>query len=241
MTYLSVVFNTSRMKKLLLLFSILLYSFISRAQITGSDTACAGYIYTYSVNMPGAVTFNWTLPTGWYFISGQGTNSVVVNCNVNVGQVCVTGYDGSAAIVGSVCKTVAWGTGGIGWYVDGIATCLDPPCCSQHSYILNVLPQGSACPGGCGNGYQNPNIIFGGFDNAWPSGNYLGQVNGSTGFFDFTGFGTTVYVYPVDSTFGINNLILVSGQNGCGPVNNTFFIPPDPPPQLVIVPLIQTP
>ncbi|HEX2684211.1 MAG TPA: PKD domain-containing protein, partial [Ferruginibacter sp.] len=229
------------MKKLLLLFSFFFYFLTSEAQITGSDTACAGYIYTYTVNMPGAVSFNWTLPSGWYFINGQGTNSVVVNCNVNAGQVCVTGYDAGLNTVGSFCKTVSWGTGGIGWYVSGIQTCLDPPCCSHHSYVLNVQSQGPSCAGGCGTGYQNPNIIFAGFDNVWPSGNFLGQVNGVNQFIDLTGMGMTVFVYAVDTTFGINNPVLVEGLNGCGPVNNTFYIPPEVQPWIVNVPLIQTP
>lgn len=38
------------MKKLLLLLFIVIYFSSAHAQITGSDTACAGFIYSYNIN-----------------------------------------------------------------------------------------------------------------------------------------------------------------------------------------------
>src|SRR5258708_37112066 len=108
------------MKKNLLTTAIVFFSVIAKAQITGSDTVCAGYIYTYTANIPGAVSYNWTLPGGWYFITGEGTDSVVVNCNDSIGQVCVVGYDSGNNAVDTICKSFVWGPGGIEWFVSGI-------------------------------------------------------------------------------------------------------------------------
>jgi len=185
-------------------------------QITGSDTVCAGYIYTYKVNMPGAVSFNWTLPNGWYFLSGQGTDSVKVNCNVDTGNVCVIGFDTAANAVDTICMIVYWGGGGSVWQVNLTQTC--PPC---SPYVLYIQYGGPCSSLGCGNGYQNPNIIFAAFNNQWPNGSFLGVVNGVN---TFNGTGQ-VYVYIVDTTFGINNMILVEGGfSGCS-ANNSIYLP----------------
>ncbi|NNC95174.1 MAG: hypothetical protein HKN92_06385, partial [Chitinophagales bacterium] len=50
---------------------------------------------TYSVPaVPGAISYTWTVPAGGTIISGQGSNSIVVNWTTTGGDVCVTAYNG---------------------------------------------------------------------------------------------------------------------------------------------------
>src|SRR5260221_13265841 len=72
--------------------------------INGSDTVCAGFRYGYKVIMAGAVTVTWVLPGGWYFLYGQGTDSVFVNCNTSATQIRVSGFNSSGAPVDTAYK-----------------------------------------------------------------------------------------------------------------------------------------
>ncbi|WP_181306729.1 ice-binding family protein [Rufibacter sp. XAAS-G3-1] len=69
--------------------------------ISGSANLCAtsGEV-TYSVGqVNGAATYNWSVPTGWAILRGQGTTSLVVRVGPSAGQVQVT--------AGNACGTSA--------------------------------------------------------------------------------------------------------------------------------------
>src|SRR6187401_3015257 len=108
-TYLKKV--TSMMKKLIPATVLIFLSFTSPAQITGDSVVCAGWIYQYQVSIPGAVTYNWTVPAGWYGLTGQGSSQISVTCNVGLGTVCVEGFDSLGTSLSTDCIGVQWGGG----------------------------------------------------------------------------------------------------------------------------------
>ena len=51
--------------------------------ISGNSQLCINQSSTYTVNtLPGVNAYTWEVPVGYTIISGQGTNSVVVQKNV---------------------------------------------------------------------------------------------------------------------------------------------------------------
>jgi len=78
--------------------------------ITGSTAVCPGIAGTaYSVSQDSSVvTYNWTVPTGWTNLSGQGTNAITVttgsagqngNISVTAQNYCGTSSPGQLAVV----------------------------------------------------------------------------------------------------------------------------------------------
>jgi hypothetical protein len=63
------------------------------ASITGLATAvCIGSQQTYSVAaLPGATSYTWTVPASYSIVSGQGTNSIVVNIGTANGSITARG------------------------------------------------------------------------------------------------------------------------------------------------------
>ncbi len=63
------------------------------ASITGLATAvCIGSQQTYSVAaLPGATSYTWTVPASYSIVSGQGTNSIVVNIGTANGNITARG------------------------------------------------------------------------------------------------------------------------------------------------------
>ncbi|NTW32920.1 MAG: LamG domain-containing protein [Bacteroidetes bacterium] len=61
--------------------------------ITGISSACSGQTgVTYSIPpVPGATTYNWTLPSGSSITSGQNTSGITVTFGSTSGNICVTG------------------------------------------------------------------------------------------------------------------------------------------------------
>ena len=54
--------------------------------ISGNSQLCINQSSTYTVNtLPGVNAYTWEVPVGYTIISGQGTNSVVVQKNVSGG------------------------------------------------------------------------------------------------------------------------------------------------------------
>lgn len=209
------------------IFFLLFFSFVQgNAQvINGSDTVCAGFRYGYKAIIPGAVTFTWTLPGGWYYLYGQGTDSVFVNCNLNATQIRVIGFDSAGVPVDTAFKLVHWG-GGSGMHVVGHQTSY-PPCYCYSSWWFSVVANTPFCPGGCGTGMPNPNVYFAVFDGPFSYWNYLGPTGPTTSVSPGP-WGMTIYVYCIDTTFGLQNMILVGGGS-CGNSNNSFTVPGDPP------------
>ncbi len=62
------------------------------ASITGPDEVCLSQSgLTYSVAaVAGATKYNWTVPTGWTIVSGQGTTTIKVNAGSAAGNIAVT-------------------------------------------------------------------------------------------------------------------------------------------------------
>src|SRR5689334_9241045 len=105
------------MKKLIFLVFILFsFSLSTFSQVNGSDTVCAGYIYTFDAVVAGADSFSWSYPAGWAVISGGGTAQIHLLCTQNIGQVCVDAYD-NGNYLGQFCHPVNWGGNSFGWDV----------------------------------------------------------------------------------------------------------------------------
>lgn len=203
-----------------------LFFFISlsaKAQLSGADTVCMGYLYNYDVLMPGAVTYQWSLPNGWYIYSGTGTANVVLNANLAGGNVCVTGYDANSAVVNTLCKTVGEGGGGLGWDV----VLGNQVGCPWSPYEFSIQPNGtggnSGCAG-CGVGIQNPNVELAIYDGPWPMGNFLAMVNSMFPVLGLPGQTITYYIYLIDHTFGVPNAVLVQGGCGNASINNSVTV-----------------
>jgi len=202
------------------IFFCILLSGFANAQITGSAVVCPSYLYDYSVSVPGAFSYNWTLPTGWIIMSGQGTSHINVFCNANIGSVCVDALDSLGALISHSCQSVIWG-GASGW--DVTKTTVLPCLCDPVA--ISVAPNTSGCPGSCGTGTQSPNTIFAVYNNPWPGGTYLGRADGIATY-PQPGIGiiNVLYVYQVDITWGINNAVLISGGSCVTNSNNTVYI-----------------
>jgi hypothetical protein len=59
------------------------------ATVFGLQFPCANSVQIYSVTGIAGDTYNWSLPAGWYIISGQGTDSVTVHVGTQFGPVTV--------------------------------------------------------------------------------------------------------------------------------------------------------
>ena len=205
--------------KLVVLFILSLCSFSSSAQITGSDTVCAGVIYIYTANIPGSVTYTWTVPSNWYNMTGQGTSQITVSCNTNAGQVCVEGFDSIGSSMGNQCKTAVLGSAGGGnWtlWPSGINPVCDfyPPA---HITPVMTFQGGGGCPQSCGSGISNPNVL-------WAL--YQGQIYvGAIGTSMFLGWGT-YHAALVDTTLGSNFPQAIEIIGGCGGGSGSFSIGP---------------
>lgn len=56
-------------------------------QITGNTTICANSEQTYSIPSLAGAVYDWKLPAGWTYISGEGSNIIVVKTNNQSGSV----------------------------------------------------------------------------------------------------------------------------------------------------------
>ncbi|CAN5393629.1 hypothetical protein BH11BAC1_BH11BAC1_04510 [soil metagenome] len=217
-----------------LLFFLLVNSYSSQAQITGSDTTCAGYLYTFDATIAGADSFAWSMPAEWVIISGAGTSQVQALCTQNVGQVCVDGFDINGTFITQFCHTVYWGDGGVGWNVQ----ILPATFCQCSPVTVAAIPNGTGggCAG-CGNGIISPNLSFLIYDNPLPGGGYIGIADG-TYQYGLPFVSTTYYVYLMDITFGISSAILIDGGLCPSTINNTYTLDPC---MYVNLPIIATP
>ena len=218
------------MKKTLLLFLVSI-NFVSAlinsayAQVSGDSVVCSGYIYNYSVVIPGAVTYNWTPPSGWYGLTGQNSSIITVTCNVNDGPVCVEGFDINSNSLGTFCISTSFGNGGAqGWDLqpNPITGCLDPP----FDFTPTIVPNGTGggmCPSGCGNGTMHPNLCYCLYTDVWPTGNFVSVIDGVTSV-NSQGMGIgNLYAYYVDTTNGVvaPDAIQITGGCGSATVNNS--------------------
>lgn len=64
--------------------------------ITGNQTVCSGFVYTYSVPaVTGATSYTWTFPSGWTGTST--TNSISLTADITSGQITVTANNACGA------------------------------------------------------------------------------------------------------------------------------------------------
>ena len=209
------------MKKLLTGLSLMISVHVN-AQITGSDTVCAGYLYIFNASIAGADSFVWSTPAEWVIFNGVGTSQIEVLVTQFVGQVCVDGYDSIGNFITQFCHSVNWGGSSQGWDIGLFPEhfCQCPP------YIPSIQPNGTGnnC-GGCGNGFPSQNIVYAVYDGPWPTGNFVAIVDGFNSII-VTGLLANYFVYEVDVTFGINNAILIDGGACPATINNTFSLGP---------------
>ena len=206
--------------RLLLFFGFFISGFHLQAQVTGSDTVCAGSIYNYSVTIPGAVTYTWTVPANWYAMTGQGTSQINVNCNTNAGQVCAEGFDSIGNSLGTECLTTTMGIeggGGGGWslWPTGVGSVCNFNSTTSLTPTITFNPGGGNCPAGCGSGISNPNIVF---------AIYSGQT-----FIGVIGTQMTIgvgnyYAACVDTSLGSNFPQAVQISGGCGGSGGGSFV-----------------
>ncbi len=190
------------------------------AQVTGSDTVCAGYIYTYNANIPGAVSYTWTVPANWYGLTGQGTSQINVTCNAGAGQVCAEGFDSIGTSLGTQCLvTDLGGAGSTGWQLQPSG--FNDQCDGVSSVTISptIIPfggGGGGCVSGCGSGTQHPNLVWGLF---------LGPTfQGLIGTTFSVGLGSYYAAY-VDTTLGKNFPQAIEIEDGCGgAVSNSLSI-----------------
>ena len=220
------------MKKILFLISIALFSFSSKAQVTGSALVCPGYVYNYNVNIVGASTYTWSIPSGWIINAGQGTSQITVLCNSSDGDVCADGYDGAGMFIAQNCFHTSFGGDGAGWDADKatVGNCI----CS--SYTIFVTPNGSSSPcGGCGSGTLSSNAVYAVYEGAWPTGIYQGLADGVSEFIPSSTVIRTLTVYLIDTTLGFSNAVLIGGNPCVTTINNTVQLFPCSPPTLNVL------
>lgn len=229
--YLLFSIKKQRMKKaILLLFISLLITSISRAQVSGSSLLCPGFVYTYTANISGAVTYTWTPPQGWLIISGQGTSQVQMMCNENEGDICADAYDGGGIFIAQNCLTANWGGDGTGW--DAIKNAIGSCICSPYS--ISVQSNGGSSPcGGCGSGTLSSNLVYGVYDQVLPGGSFLGIADGVTAYYPNDTAIVNLYVYSIDTTLGLSNAIQITGGNCATTINNNVQLFPCSPPTIV--------
>ncbi|MEO8148953.1 MAG: T9SS type A sorting domain-containing protein [Bacteroidia bacterium] len=212
------------MKKIYIIVSILFLIFSvekSDAQITGDTAVCAGNIYTYTANVTGAATYQWTTPAGWYNLQGQVTSTITVNCNVNDGDVCVEGFDSVGISLGSQCLTTHWGGGGQGWDVQPSTFTFCPSIWQNNfnplqSIQISLNGTGGTC-GNCG-GLTNSNLAY----CVYNGNTFIGYPNGIPFAFYAPGYPNTInwHVEYVDTSNGLNLPYAVIIHSGCGGSGN---------------------
>ena len=213
------------MKKIIFISAVLIsmVNTKSRAQLTGDSVVCSGFVYTYTASIPGAVTYNWTAPFGWYDLNGQGSSIINVTCNVTDGNICAEGFDANANSLGTLCMAVQFGGGAQGWDLmpNPISGCLDPPF-TFTPYIQPNGTGGGACPPGCGNGILHPNLQYCLYYGAWPFSVFISIIDGVTQASSIGIPPGPVYAYFVDITNGFQppDAIMISGGCGGAVINN---------------------
>ncbi len=217
--------------KYVLLFLILTAAIKTNAQIIGSTDVCAGYIYTYSVNIAGAVTYNWTVPPGWYNLTGQSTSQITVTCNKFDGAISVEGFNPNGTSVGIQTLTTQFAAG-LGWNTNPsfISNCAGQVTGMPTTSVTpNGTGGGAGCATSCGNGSLTPNIDYVVYDDVWPAGNFIAVIGVVFGM-PFTN--TTYYVYKIDYSAGytpVSQAILIEGGCGNAVANNTIALFPSTP------------
>ena len=217
-------------KSLFLIFIAILINSISRAQVSGSALLCPGFVYTYTANISGAVSYTWSTPIGWQIISGQGTSQIEVFCNVNAGDICADGFNAGGVFIAQNCFTASWGGDGDGW--DAIKNAIGSCICSPYSITTQTNGGSSPC-GGCGSGTLSSNAVYAVYNDTLPGGTLLGLADGATAYFPNDTAIVTLYVYLIDTTAGLTNAIKITGGTCASTINNSVQLFPCSPPTII--------
>lgn len=122
--------------------------------ITGETKPCSNAEFAYSIaDVPGAMTYTWTVPNGAAVTVGQGTAAVKIKHGNNNGQVCVTYSDGCANSKPSCVDIVLGGVGMPGQKVfaaTGQVENFVVPQCITSMKITAFGAQGGSADGGKG-------------------------------------------------------------------------------------------
>ncbi len=88
--------------------------------ISGPTFACTGDTLTYIASGCSNVSYQWTVPSGWIIVSGQGTNTLKVKPDTSDGQIkvapcnsCGCGDTAMLSIVSDSCGTFCIAIGGV--------------------------------------------------------------------------------------------------------------------------------
>ncbi|WP_192822854.1 gliding motility-associated C-terminal domain-containing protein [Rufibacter sp. LB8] len=111
--------------------------------INGNTAICIGGPQVYSVlPVAGVTTYQWSLPTGWSFVSGQGTNTVTVNTGTTGGTIRVISIN--ACVNNPVPATLAVVVNGTKpARPAAITPTTATPCASQTGLVYSI----AAVPG----------------------------------------------------------------------------------------------
>ncbi|MBY0425136.1 MAG: T9SS type A sorting domain-containing protein, partial [Cytophagales bacterium] len=188
--------------------------------ITGNTTVCANASsVSYSVvAVPGANSYNWTVPSGSTVASGNGTTNITVNFGTNAGNVNVSAINGCGTTLGTASSitinTAPTGTG----VVSGNAS----PCTGTNgTYTVSGITGATAYfwnlpSGSTGSSITNTiNVTF-------------GSTNGSISAIGYNGCGSvtsnafSITLSPAPAAAGA-----ISGPNTvCGGSTSTYSISP---------------
>lgn len=102
-------------------------------QITGNTIVCANSTQTYSIPALAGAVYNWTLPAGWSFISGQDSNIVVIKTNNQSGSIIAHEQNSCADLYDTLQVTVQ--TPGLPGTVTGSASV----CTGTNSQTLTLV------------------------------------------------------------------------------------------------------
>jgi Secretion system C-terminal sorting domain/PKD-like domain len=184
--------------------------------LAGSNIVCGGYNYTYTLDTAGtgADRFDWLYPNGWVETTSQGSPSLTVMVNQNVGDICVEAWNQNN-FVGVYCLTTTWGTGQFN------VTSSSAFLCDNGS--VDIFASGS---GSCGNGSLSFTVHNHIYRGRYPNGTLIGSMGGGGTVFTLASQlltpplmppGDTFFVYPFDNRNAGNPVLIegggISGQN----------------------------
>jgi len=172
-------------------------------QITGPNVVCKGDTsVAYSVTaIPGAYTYNWTLPTGATMYSGNGTNTILVNYGYN-------------AISGNISV-----------YASNF--CGSGPVSSNYPITVNILPNANAgndtviSPGGITTLHGSASGGSGNYSYAWTPALLLTNANTTNPTTIPLNNSTTFTLYVTDNATGCTKASQVQVIISGGPLSAT--------------------